>query len=366
MTFHATTVSEAIRRAKEELGPDALILDVRRALANGLVEVDAAIGQTSEFRAVDDPGERREPPPLIDLFAVRLGRAGRTTEPAAAPPDEPPPRSGGEAGPPPQADERDIAFIRQYGVSERLATELALACAAGSAVRRHTAVSQVLQRRIAIADDLAPTEERKRIVLALVGPTGVGKTTTIAKLATIFSATRRQRVALVTTDTYRVGGIAQLKTFAEILQLPFATVYTREDLETALAQTADAEVVLVDTPGCNPYDAAMLKELRTLIADRSPVQCYLTLAMSGDFQELIAASQRFALLNPVGLIATKLDETRRNAAVIGLAEQTRLPLAYTCAGPLVPEDIAVASPALLTDLLLAAMESHYRQELAHR
>lgn len=355
-TFRAATVTDAIRQAKEELGPDALILEVRRSAFDGGVEIVAATGQTGEFPVTGNG--RTGPLPRIDALAALRRRASRTgSAPNGTEGESDVGRSWGP-------DDLDVDFIRQYGVSERLASDLAMACGAGSALRRHAAVTHVLQRRISTEDLVGTGHER--VVAALVGPSGVGKTTTIAKLAAIFSATRGRRVALVTTDTYRVGGIAQLKTFAEILQLPFYTVYTREDLDHALEETAEADLVLVDTPGCNPYDAAMLKEMRNLIASNTPVTCYLTLAMTGDFDELIAASQRFALLNPAGLIATKLDETRRAPAVIGLVEQTRLPLTYTCAGPLVPDDIAVASPAALADLLLSAMEYRYQRELVRQ
>src|SRR5690606_17386888 len=323
---------------------------------DGGVEIVAATGQTGEFPVTGNG--RTGPLPRIDALAALRRRASRT--------GSAPNGTSGESdigrswGP----DDLDVDFIRQYGVSERLASDLAMACGAGSALRRHAAVTHVLQRRISTEDLVGTGHER--VVAALVGPSGVGKTTTIAKLAAIFSATRGRRAALVTTDTYRVGGIAQLKTSAETLQLPFYTLYTREDLDHALEQTAESDLVLVDTPGCNPYDAAMLREMRNLIGSNTPVTCYLTLAMTGDFDELIAASQRFALLNPAGLIATKLDETRRAPAVIGLVEQTRLPLTYTCAGPLVPDDIAVASPAALADLLLSAMEYRYQRELVRQ
>src|SRR5690606_24238984 len=276
-TFRAVTVTDAIRQAKEELGPDALILEVRRSAFDGGVEIVAATGQTGEFPVTGNG--RTGPLPRIDALAALRRRASRTGSAPNGTAGEP--DVGRSWGP----DDLDVDFIRQYGVSERLASDLAMACGAGSALRRHAAVTHVLQRRISTEDLVGTGHER--VVAALVGPSGVGKTTTIAKLAAIFSATRGRRVALVTTDTYRVGGIAQLKTFAEILQLPFYTLYTREDLDHALEETAEADLVLVDTPGCNPYDAAMLKEMRNLIASNPPVTCYLTLAMTGDFDELI-------------------------------------------------------------------------------
>lgn len=362
--FRAATIQEAIRLAKAQFGPDALIVDVRRIDAlgpgagrEGYVEITAMpAGETDDF--APEVEERRLPP--IDQLAARV-RGRESPRPRRR---DPAPTSFGrlrEYPDEPDLEELEIDALRSLGIGEPLAGQLAVACGAASAMARHSAVVKTLQR-------VLTTRElgwigHEHIVAALVGPSGVGKTTTIAKLAAAFSAGKKYRVALVTTDTYRVGGITQLRTFAEILQLPFYTVYTREDLETALAETAECDVVFIDTPGCNPYDAAMLKEMRSLIGSRTPIACYLTLAMTADFDETITVAQRFNLLNPTGLIFTKIDETRRAAALIGLVQQLRLPVNYVCTGPLVPEDISQATPALLADLLLDTLEYRFRREL---
>lgn len=341
-TFRAETAHEAIQLAKEALGPEALILEVRRASRDGLVEILAAPSETGDV-------------PILD-YSAALPRIDELARSKASPFEGRPDAANGRTT---NGIDSEIEFVQSFGVSEPLAAQIASACTTGSAFRRHAAVARALQQTITTRD-LGPLGE-ERIVAAMIGPTGVGKTTTIAKLAAVFSAGRRWRVALITTDTYRVGGIAQLKTFAELLQLPFFTAYTREDLEAALAATRDADVVFIDTPGCNPYDVAMLKELRNLLTLHTPINSYLTLAMTTDFQELLSAAQRFSLFAPVGLITTKLDETRRAASVIGLAEQVRLPLHYTCSGALVPEDIALATPALLADLMLGALEPYLQE-----
>jgi flagellar biosynthesis protein FlhF len=206
-----------------------------------------------------------------------------------------------------------------------------------------------------MVDRLVPTgatiPETGRVVVSLVGPTGVGKTTTIAKFAAHFAELGRP-VSLVTTDTFRVGAVEQLDTFARLIDAPLRIVYSRSDFVAALDASHDADVVLIDTPGVSPYDAAMLQELRNLVGYRDRVLCYLTLAASADPYESIEAARRFALINPIALILTKLDETRRYGSMVNVANACNLPLGYLATGPSVPDDLHTATPELLRDFIM--------------
>ncbi len=249
-----------------------------------------------------------------------------------------------------------VECLQQLGLAAPLLDDLAASYTRfTSAAERRAALGIVLQGAGITSTDLI-ARSNQRLVAALIGPSGVGKTTTIAKLAAIAARVRRQRVALITVDTYRAGAINQLQTFANVLQLPMYPAYSREELAQALHATRDADVVLIDTPGCNPYNGEMLKELRDLLGARDPITCYLTLAMTADFGDLLQIGQRFSLLNPTGMVVTKIDETLRSPAMIGLAQRLQLPIHYISTGSQVPDEISLATPDLLADLLIYATE----------
>jgi flagellar biosynthesis protein FlhF len=248
-----------------------------------------------------------------------------------------------------------IECLEGIGLRGSLTEEIASTCLAPvSEGARNGAISRTLELNGITGEHSSYVSGRR--VIALVGPSGVGKTTTIAKLAAVMAKVQGKKVALITTDTYRVGAVAQLSTFADIIQAPLYSAYNREDVQHALEETAEFDVVFIDTPGTNPHNATMLKEMRDLIGMRDPIDCYLTVAMTGDFTDLLHAAQGYALLNPTGLIVTKMDETVRGPMVAGLAQQMNLPLTYLCAGPEVPDHITLATPELLTDLIVQVLD----------
>jgi flagellar biosynthesis protein FlhF len=197
----------------------------------------------------------------------------------------------------------------------------------------------------------ASIPEAGRVVVSFVGPTGVGKSTSIAKLAGRF-ADQGRAVSLITTDTFRVGAVEQLDACARKIEAPLRIVYTRSDFIAALDASHGADVVLIDTPGISPYDSTMLEELRSLVGYPDRVMCYLTLPASYDQHEAIEASRRFARIDPAALLLTKLDETRRYGTMFNVAVGCDLPLGYLATGSSVQGDLHVATPRLLLDYIL--------------
>jgi len=191
--------------------------------------------------------------------------------------------------------------------------------------------------------------------VALVGPTGVGKTTTLAKLASLAVLKKNLRVGLVNLDVYKVAAFDQLQTYANILNVPFRSAQNLEEFHSALTDFRGLDLVLIDTTGRSQRDEASLKEMSELIRSLEiPVQVHLCAASSTRDLELYDIANRFSVFKPTALTITKLDESSLFGAVFNAAQRSKLPLSYFTTGQRVPEDLEEASrervAALIMDL----------------
>jgi flagellar biosynthesis protein FlhF len=202
------------------------------------------------------------------------------------------------------------------------------------------ALRRTLTARIPIGGAL-PRESRHRQVAVLVGPTGVGKTTTIAKLAAIHALDYGRKVALLSLDTYRIGAIQQLRTYAELMNLPLLTATNTDEVADALEQFAGYDLVLIDTIGRGQRDEEHLQEMRQALLPVKGV-VYLTLSATADSATLLDAAQRFSIFEPDAIVLTKLDEAARVGNCVNLALRRAQPFAYFTTGQRVPEDITLA------------------------
>lgn len=189
---------------------------------------------------------------------------------------------------------------------------------------------------------------------ALVGPTGVGKTTTIAKLAARFAAVHGTRdLALVTMDTYRIGGQEQLFTYGRLIGAPVYSVGPEQSLEQTLLRLQDRKLVLIDTAGVSQRDAALGESLSRLSGAAEPLQTWLVLAANTQIASQEEAVRRFSRVPLAGVVLTKLDETDRVGRSLGLAMRQQLHIKYFADGQRVPEDLY---PARADRLVLRAMQ----------
>ncbi len=189
-------------------------------------------------------------------------------------------------------------------------------------------------------------------VVALVGPTGVGKTTTIAKLASHFQLGERKRVGLVTLDTYRIGAIDQLRKFSEILGVPFRVVEQGERVQEALDALRDCDLVLVDTAGRSQRDATRLAEVRDMLTGIGSLEIHLCASLATSRETILEVANNFRLVHYNRLIITKLDESARHGVLYDLFQTARIPVSYITCGQEVPSDIHAASVERLESLLL--------------
>lgn len=181
-------------------------------------------------------------------------------------------------------------------------------------------------------------------VIAIIGPTGVGKTTTLAKLAAYFSLELGKSVAMVTADTFRIGAVEQLRTYARIMGIPLEIALSPEDITEGIAKHIDKDVVLIDTVGRSQRSSEHIEELRGFINAARPTQTHLVVSASAAPQIQNEIVNSFAPLSPTHLIVTKLDESPNRGCLINLPFRTGLGISCMTAGQNVPQDIEFATP----------------------
>ena len=194
-------------------------------------------------------------------------------------------------------------------------------------------------------------------VIALVGPTGVGKTTTVAKLAANFRLRQKRKVGLVTIDTYRIGAVEQLRTYAEIIDVPLVVVTTPRELAEAVVEMRDVELILIDTAGRSPRDAVKINELAGFFRETKPHEVHLVLSGTSGKGVLQEATDRFAPLEIDRVILTKLDEAVGLGVVLSCLDKIEARLSYVTTGQDVPDDIAEGKGRVLAELILGDYET---------
>jgi flagellar biosynthesis protein FlhF len=374
-------MQEAIDQIRQELGPNAVILHSRKVNRGGVlnllskpvievtaaVDVDAAREQTAEpepRRESSDRARRSDFAPRDELAPrghrlaayldsaraeqnrLEVERADSTRRSVGA--DD----VGGPIG--------VVESIRRELVSHDVNELLAEALVRSAVEELHTTdnealIKEYIQKRIErfvrVTGPLK-CEAGKAKVIALVGPTGVGKTTTVAKLAAHYTAVERKNVAIITVDVYRVAAVEQMRVYAQLLKVPIEVVLTPTDLRGTLAAHRDKDLILIDSGGRSQYNWMQVLELTGFFKELSDVDIHLVLSAATRAKENMAVIDRFSSMPITGLLITKLDETRDYGSLLTLAVKSKRPISYLTAGQSIPEDIEPASPAKLARMIL--------------
>ena len=428
-TFHAATVTEALRTIKEELGPDAVILSTKSVKEPGgvlglfgrdVVEVTAAIdfdagSSSSARRDAPAPPAKTQPtyhhPAFQDALRLSLrrsddgrdrlsvsptareaSRAAESRVPEAATAAAPVQTVAREQSPPEVARlAEEVRGLRQLveatlqprkvgrrpllkrlpptlgsfhhdlvrsgmeaEAAEQLLADIAPTLTAGQdaseAAVRH-AIHRALSNAVAVAGPLLNGTEQKKTVI-FVGPTGVGKTTTIAKLAAHYTLREQRSVSLITLDTYRVAAVEQLRMYAKVIGVTMDVALTKRDALDFIRRRSRSELILIDTAGRSPLDEAGLQDLRDLVSLDHPLETHLVLSATTREQDVIGGVAGYAGIPITRLLFTKLDETRAYGSLFGIAKRSGLPLSYLSTGQNVPEDLETARPERIADLVL--------------
>ena len=188
--------------------------------------------------------------------------------------------------------------------------------------------------------------------ICLIGPTGVGKTTTIAKLAAAFKLRQKQKVGLITIDTYRIAAVDQLRTYANIIGVPLKVVLTPTELTAAMREFSDCDTVLIDTAGRSHADQMKLNELGQFISVAKPTEVHLVLSGTTTQEAMEAALERFGQIRVDQIIFTKLDEAVSFGILLNVARTASRALSYVTTGQDVPDNIEVGQPRRLAKLIL--------------
>jgi len=188
--------------------------------------------------------------------------------------------------------------------------------------------------------------------ICLIGPTGVGKTTTIAKLAAAFKLRQKQRVGLITIDTYRIAAVDQLRTYANIIGVPLKVVMSPGELVMAMREMSDCDTILIDTAGRSHADQLKLNELAQFIEAAKPTEVHLVLSSTTTQEGMEAAVEKFSGVRVDQIIFTKLDEAVSFGVLLNVARKASKALSYITTGQDVPDNIEVGQPRRLAKLIM--------------
>lgn len=214
------------------------------------------------------------------------------------------------------------------------------------------AIIGILQSLIEVSPpDFSDFPEQRRI--ALVGPTGVGKTTTLAKIAASYIQQHSRSIALITIDTYRIAAVEQLKVYGEIMHLPVEVVITPDQLHHAFAKHQDKDLILIDTAGRSPRDTISIEELLTFLRDAHNIEKHLVLSATTRENEIVETINQFDKLGITNTIFTKIDECTSLGVLLNAQVQNTNPISYVTNGQRVPEDLLQISPQIIAELIMS-------------
>lgn len=268
--------------------------------------------------------------------------------------------SGGEV---PDFPDAFLAQLQDCGIScavvqmlvEAMSAETKAAMTAGRRSETdwlEALIASGIQTRYPLAGAPGPAKKR----MAFIGPTGVGKTTTIAKVAANYMLQYGGNIALATIDNYRIAAAEQLKIYGRIMNVPVETARTPSDLARILARHEDRDLVLVDTAGRSPKDDLSYRELADFLDPSPGIEKHLVLSATTREGDLFSAVNRFGGLNVNGLVFTKLDECDRPGALLNVCMQTGYPLSMLTNGQRVPEDFLPPAPRRIAETILMKNE----------
>ncbi len=394
-TFKASSMREALAQVKREMGSRAVILGAREYRTGGFL----GLGKRNVVEVTVSPeGERarRRRTPGGQGGPDRAGRTARSAGAAATrtygqlveqakqqamsvSADELRSEIGGlkktvekliretrsqrNADVPDELVETYLSLVSNE-VADELAKDLVKRICSElpeSEWKSELRVREALVRTVASRIDVAgpsTLEGPTPRVIALVGPTGVGKTTTIAKLAAQFKLQQGHSVGLVTIDTYRIAAVDQLRTYADILDIPLKVVLSPRELKQAIDGFRDKDFVLIDSAGRSQRDVLKMNQLRQYLDAAQPDETHLVVSTTSGQQTALGIIDKFREFDVDRIILTKLDEAVGFGIVLAVMQQAQRKLSYVTAGQDVPEDIEPGDPRKLAELIVPAVTPH--------
>jgi len=385
--FRARNMSEALRETRRVMGSEALIISARTIdNKTGFVEVTAVGGEDKEptgkksnkkeqYQPTDDivdarPWEKSIEPLREDLVSLRrmVYELRKITDEAVLPGfndlrtlivESSQEQEAGRLLGPIYSELIDIGVMTDIARNILRAVEMKLGLA--GADRRdwmslaRGMVRETLGEQIKIAGPLVPGENAR--VFPFIGPSGVGKTTTMAKLASRMSLSEGLNVVMMTTDTYRIGSVEQARRYAELIGIPLVVADRPETMAAAIRSYAEADAILVDTPGRAFEDEDVRNMLEDVLgAVGEPLESNLLISATHSTAQQESIVKSFSTLHPNRLIMTKIDEASQLGGLVNMQHISDLPFSYLTSGHRVPEDIEVAGTGRIGQLLFGMMD----------
>jgi len=326
--FRAGTFPEALRMVKKELGPDAVILSSEQLKGRrGGVEVVAAIDHDAGAYRRAEVTEKSIDVSVIgnELRALKETLRRMTL-------------AGYEIRMP-EEKMKIFGLLRRNAVSEEFAVTLA------------EKASSVEELRRLLRQELSFSSRPAGKICLVMGPTGVGKTTTIIKLAT-HAIRKGRRVALISLDTHRIGAVEQMKVYAGILGVPLEVVNSTSAIRPAIFRHLERDMIFIDTAGRNPRDEKYLEDMAAIYRSGIPVETHLLMSANSDASFIERASMYYRRLRVDCLGFTKVDEAERLGCILNMARLFEKPVRYVTTGQRIPQDIAFVDSGKLADMIL--------------
>ena len=341
---------------KKDLGPEAVIIESRKVREKGLrglfapvkVEITAAVDTplhkpvaVTREKELQDQRVQHEIVELKQMVHQLVNRQQK--------------QSIEEKGPFYRWMQRLIDNDVEPALAQQILSEIHEDFAAENALSDEV-IELILLKKVRERLRISELPEGTRI-MAFVGPTGVGKTTTLAKLAARYALYHNKQVGMITIDTYRIGAVEQLRTYADITGMPIEVVMTPKDMPRALERLADRELILVDTAGRNSKNSMQVSELSTFMAALPSAETFLVVSATTKTKDLRQIIENFRKVGFNRLIFTKLDETDSYGALLNIAQTAALPVTFVTTGQNVPDDIEGANAEKLAKMILG-VEQH--------
>ncbi|MBV9505599.1 MAG: hypothetical protein JO323_11420 [Acidobacteriia bacterium] len=375
-SYFSRTIEEAISKARQELGPDAMLVNSRKAApeARHLGEYEVVFGEPAITSVPDAPARAISEPPASSVSGDRIAAEvaalkrqlesmRRTLTKSVFAPSQWPAAS-------PIVSET-YSLLTANGVAADLAQQIVQYAAsrtgsAGNGSHSQSlpgeklwrdAVAEEIRSRVSVEPILGVSpaagavDNRTRIV-ALIGPPGAGKTTTLVKLAVNHGLASRRPVLLLSMDTYRVAAAEQLRSYAAILGVGFQVVETLSALVQTLEENRGKELILIDTPGLGFKDLDAHTDLARFLSTRGDIDRHLVLSSSMKSADLSRVADSYEIFRPQRLLFTRLDETSSLGPVFSEAVRTEKPLSFFTTGQRIPEDLEPATQDRLMEAIL--------------
>jgi flagellar biosynthesis protein FlhF len=345
----AKNYSEALAQVKNELGEDALIISTRSLEPDprsdgtenaGRVEITAAFEPQEKDENVRGEGAVGNPQSLrfheddLDLKALIFSLLTRTERA----------QSLG------LKSHQLVAYSQMVdsGLSERLAAKIIEKASVDDSAEKpgpqsESQIIRNLMKRALLCNGEIKLDGKKTKKVVFVGPTGAGKTTTIAKLAADFAFRQKKKVAMATLDTYRMGALDQLRIYGDIMRIPVETAHNRDELQAIVKKHADKDLLLIDTAGKSPKEKDYSNQLQGILKDLGDVETQLVLSVTAQEKIFLESVKQFSQLGIDRVLFTKMDEGMSFGALFNFSLRTRIPFSYFTMGQRVPEDIEVAN-----------------------